>query len=212
MSERYDVPENEGYESGSNNTVLKNLLGIKDLVTIEQLEAKELERVSLELIKLYSEDCQFTIEDICNIHESWLADIYPSAGKYRTIFMSKAGFPFANPLFIPKLMSELETLYLQKYTPCQGYDDKTLASALGIIHVELIIIHPFREGNGRVARLLANLMALQAGKDMLDYSPIDRTKNATGYDKYIHAIQAGFKGNYSEIEQVFYRLLVKISL
>jgi len=30
--------------------------------------------------------------------------------------------------------------------------------------VELILIHPFREGNGRIARFLSVLMALQAGK------------------------------------------------
>ncbi|WP_158616478.1 Fic/DOC family protein [Legionella septentrionalis] len=210
MRDRYAVPNNEGYEPGSNNTVLKNFLGITDLKTIEQLEAKKLEQVSLELIQLYSEDYQFTAEDLCNIHEAWLADIYPSAGKYRTVSMSKGGFPFANPSLIPHLMSKFETKYLKKYTPCKGYDDKTLAAALSIVHLELIIIHPFREGNGRVARLLANLMALQAGKDMLDYTTIDRTQNNTsGYDRYIHAIHAGFKGDYSEIENIFYQLLVK---
>lgn len=209
MSDRYVVPQDEGYEPDSNNTVLKNLLGIKDQETIEQLEARELERVTLELITLYDEYYQFTADDICNIHESWLAEIYPSAGKYRTVSMSKGGFPFANPVFIAKQMSNLETDYLQKYTPCRGYDAQTLASALGIVHVELIIIHPFREGNGRVARLLANLMALQAGKDLLDYSPIDRTKNAVGYEKYIEAIHMGVGGDYSKIEAIFYRLLMK---
>ncbi len=71
-----------------------------------------------------------------------------------------------------------------------------------------ISLRHFREGNGRVARLVANLMALQAGKDMLDYAPIDRTKNTSGYNKYIHAIQTGFNGDYSEIEEIFYHLLV----
>jgi len=37
------------------------------------------------------------------------------------------------------------------------------ATALAEVHAELILIHPFREGNGRLARLLALLMALQAG-------------------------------------------------
>ena len=30
-----------------------------------------------------------------------------------------------------------------------------VAEALAVVHAELILIHPFREGNGRVARLLA---------------------------------------------------------
>ncbi|NTU97929.1 MAG: Fic family protein [Chlorobiaceae bacterium] len=31
------------------------------------------------------------------------------------------------------------------------------------LHLELLFIHPYREGNGRSARLVATLMALQAG-------------------------------------------------
>jgi cell filamentation protein len=38
-----------------------------------------------------------------------------------------------------------------------------LAQSLATVHVEFVLIHPFREGNGRVGRLLAVLMGLQAG-------------------------------------------------
>jgi len=31
------------------------------------------------------------------------------------------------------------------------------------VHTELVLIHPFREGNGRCSRILASIMALQAG-------------------------------------------------
>ena len=37
------------------------------------------------------------------------------------------------------------------------------------VHAEPILIHPFREGNGRCARLLATLMGLQAGLPALDF-------------------------------------------
>ena len=113
-NDRYVVPEDEDYEPDSNNTVLKNLLGIKDSDTIEQLEAIELVRLGLELIELYDENHRFRAEDICNIHELWLAELYPFAGKYRTVMMSKDGFPFANPERIPKLMTDLETKYLEE--------------------------------------------------------------------------------------------------
>ncbi|TAK86063.1 MAG: hypothetical protein EPO20_09750 [Betaproteobacteria bacterium] len=35
-----------------------------------------------------------------------------------------------------------------------------MGSALAETHVELVLIHPFREGNGRIARALSTLMAL----------------------------------------------------
>lgn len=208
INDRYAVPEEEGYEPGSNDSVLKNFLGIINPEVIEQIEEQALVNVGLELVQLYNEKYKFLVEDICNIHELWLADIYPFAGKFRTVMMTKNGFPFANPELIPKLMSDLEQKYLKKYTPCFGFDNEKLAEALSVVHVELIIIHPFREGNGRVARLLANLMALQAGKDILNYTPIDRTVNLAGYNNYIISIQEGFAGNYERVKRIFYELII----
>lgn len=206
---RYTVPEDEDFEPDSNDTVLRNLLKIKDCKIIEQVEAQELVRVGLELVEIYEENYQFIAEDICNIHELWLAAIYPFAGKYRTVMMSKDGFPFANPERIPKLMTDLELNYLKKYTPCTGLSDIDLAEAIGMVHVEFIVIHPFREGNGRVARMVANLMALQAGKDMIDYTPIDKTVNPAGYNEYIVSIHEGFCGDYDKIINSFLKLLTE---
>jgi cell filamentation protein len=47
---------------------------------------------------------------------------------------------------------------------------------LAVTHVELILIHPFREGNGRLARLLADVMAVQADRGLLDYTEWDRDR------------------------------------
>lgn len=207
MCSRYSVPENEDFEPDSNETVLKNLLSIKKQFDIEQLEAKELERSGIELVKIYDEQHQFSVEDILSIHELWLSGIYSFAGKYRTVMMSKDGFPFANPERVPQLMKDFECEFLKNYTPCCDMSNLELATAIGIIHVELIVIHPFREGNGRVARMLANLMALQAGKNMLDYTIIDKTVNVAGYNDYIHAIQEGHCRNYSNIINLFENIL-----
>ena len=55
-----------------------------------------------------------------------------------------------------------------------------------MVHGELLYIHPFREGNGRTARLLANLMAYKAGYDRLKFEKLD---NEEMFKKYVHAIQ-----------------------
>jgi len=69
-------------------------------------------------------------------------------------------------------MAELERGALRKHTPCREANDADVARALAEVHAELILVHPFREGNGRLARLLALLMALQAGLQPLDFSPL----------------------------------------
>jgi cell filamentation protein len=67
------------------------------------------------------------------------------------------------------------------------------------VHTELVLIHPFREGNGRVARMLATLMALQAALPPLDFSGITDKKKK----EYIQAIHAGFQGIYEPMGKIF---------
>jgi cell filamentation protein len=65
--------------------------------------------------------------------------------------MRKDGFPFAAPQYIANnianTMKEFEVNFLSKYTPCKFMKDDELAFALGVVHVEFIIIHPFRGVN-----------------------------------------------------------------
>lgn len=206
-SNRYTVPENEDTEPGSNGEVLKNFHKIISREQIEELEEEELGRAELELIDIYDLEHQFTAEDICDIHELWLGDIYPSAGKYRTVGMSRDGFPFAASSQIPKLMTEFEKKILSSYTPCHYLDTDELAYALSVVHVELIVIHPFREGNGRTARLLADLMAIQSNRSPMNFQYIDQTTNQAGYEQYILSIHAGYGGNYYPMKNIFKILL-----
>ncbi len=74
-------------------------------------------------------------------------------------------------------------------------NDAELIEAIAIVHVEFILVHPFREGNGRLARLLANIMALQANKPELDFSSWD-----TARDCYFLAIQAGMACDYEPMK------------
>jgi cell filamentation protein len=83
--------------------------------------------------------------------------------------ISKGTFTFAAAARVPALMKQLEHGPLREYTPCRFDTLADQASALAIVHSELILIHPFRDGNGRCARLLAMLMGLQAGLPALDF-------------------------------------------
>jgi cell filamentation protein len=187
------------YAPGSRKRVLKNIQGIKSKREMDDIESRELLRTTSHLIDMYDSGHRFTAQGICFMHHTWLKDIYTWAGRYRSVTMSKGGFTFAAPAFIPRLMDEFERKILSRYTPCHSLSEKELVGALSIVHVELLLIHPFREGNGRVARLLASLMALQAGRPLLDFRSIKGKRKM----EYFGAVQAGLSKDYQPMGKIF---------
>jgi len=201
---RYDtagLEENE-YEPGSNNSVLKNLSGITTVIGMEQAETLALLKSTEEMFDCFDQDHCFSANDICSMHRAWLGGIYSWAGSYRQVMMSKNGFPFAAPAFIPQLMAEFEKETLARHTPCHG-DDVAVAHSLAVVHVELVLIHPFREGNGRLSRLLAMLMGLQTGLPMLVFDEMEGERRET----YFAAVRAGVGRDYKPMTVIFKRII-----
>jgi cell filamentation protein len=96
-------------------------------------------------------------------------------------------------------MTDFERRELADCTPCHFEDPTQLARALALVHAEFVLIHPFREGNGRCARILALLMALQAGLPPLDFSVL----GGKGKGTYIAAVHAAVAKDYEPITACF---------
>ena len=167
--DRYDVSDLPGaqFEPGSNGQVIKNRLGLTSKDEMDATEAKALEQAMDVLVRTYDEIHRFTATDLCDCHRTWLGDIYEWAGHYRQVNVSKDGFPFAAAMQVPALMDQFERDMLRRCTPCKFADRAEVVRALAETHVELVLIHPFRDGNGRIARVLSTMMALQAGLPLL---------------------------------------------
>ena len=202
---RYDIsslPEAQ-FEPGSRGRVLKNKLGIKRKREMDEVESIALKTAIDKLVSMYERDHGFTAEDIRTMHKIWLTDIYDWAGEYRQVNVSKGDFHFAAAKQIPLLMSELQKSPLHKHTPCNFKSMERVIQALAEVHVELVLIHPFREGNGRVARLLSTLMAFQSGLPMLNF------KDITGKNRknYFDAISSGLDRDYKPMETLFEKII-----
>jgi Fic family protein len=80
------------------------------------------------------------------------------AGAYRRLDVKAAGTEFTYPshLHVPELMQEFAH-WLS--SPSAAHAVLTASEA----HLRFVSIHPFRDGNGRVGRLLLNLLLLRGG-------------------------------------------------
>jgi cell filamentation protein len=174
-------------------------MGINKKREMDHVELREQLRAMDELFDSYGRDHRFTSDDIRTIHRVWLGPVYAWAGKYRKVNISKGDFPFAAADQIPRLMKIFERDILRKFTPCRSNDPGEIIHALSVVHTELVLIHPFREGNGRVARMLATLMGLQSELPPLSFGKM----GGRGRREYFKAVQAGMDRDYRPMEKIF---------
>lgn len=187
----------ERYQPGSEEQVLANRLGIIDEQEMGDLESGLLLMLYEQLFIENQPPAVLTFDYISTWHRQWLGNVYEWAGGLRNANLTKDGFQFAAADRIPRLLDGFEKQFLSRSGELKSLSRPELVSYLAECHVEFILIHPFREGNGRLSRLLCDVLSVLAGKGLLDYSLWDEHKAF-----YFKAIQAGVSGNYSPMMQL----------
>lgn len=191
LSDRYATGAEGEFQPGSDGRVLRNKLAITDAVEMDEAELALLHKLYEALLLEDFPDRRLSVVDLKAWHRRWLGNLYDWAGQERSVNLGKDGFHFAVAAQVPRLLAVFERDCLARFTPCH-LEEGAAIEAIAAAHVELILIHPFREGNGRLSRLLADVMATQAGRGPLDYSAWDADKA-----RYINAIHAGLAGDYA---------------
>lgn len=121
------------------------------------------------------------------IHKYLFEDVYDFAGKLRTVNVAKGNFRFAPLMYLHAALENIDKM------PQSNFDE--------IIekYVEMNIAHPFREGNGRSARIwLDNILKTEIGK-VVDWSKVDK-------EDYLLAMER------SPIKDVEIKVLLKSAL
>jgi len=197
-ADRYQAtgPQAE-WQPGSNERVLRNKADITDPALMDEAELALLLQLYEFVMREQFPKRRLNVVDLIEWHRLWLGNLYVWAGQERSVNIAKGDFHFAAAAQISRLLVGFERDALHRYTPCEGMVDDALAKAIAVCHVELILIHPFREGNGRLSRLLADVMAVQAGREPLDYSRWDADKGA-----YFAAIQRGMSRDYTPMSEL----------
>jgi len=203
MADRYDTlgnPEGQ-FQPGSNDRVLINKIGIIEPTEMDEIELNLMEQLTEVVLSEVKADQVISSNDLCEWHRRWLGNVYVWVGQYRSVNMGKGDFQFAAAHLIGGLMQKLDKSFLAIYTPCDRISEGELVRALAIIHIETLLIHPFRDGNGRLSRLVSNIMALQADYPMLDFSYMDNKREA-----YFFAIRSGLD-DHEPMQKIFRQVL-----
>lgn len=168
---------------------LKNKLGIIDSTEL----AREEERISKKkAAEMFESGMLDTVKPgsyaaLQAIHKQLFGDIYEFAGQTRNVNIAKGNFRFASVMYLDAALVSVEKM------PQSTFDQIVEK------YVEMNIAHPFREGNGRSARIwLDQILKKELGK-VVDWSKVDK-------DDYLMAMER------SPIKDVEIKFLLKNAL
>jgi len=128
-------------------------------------------------------------QDILKLHELFFQQIDPdNAGKYRQQNVIITGTDFLPPDHkeVPEAMKK----HVERIN--RKPDDKHILERASDLHGEFESIHPFKDCNGRIGRLLLSILALKEGYCPVIIPPARRAE-------YIHSLQKTNKGDLSSL-------------
>lgn len=179
--------------------VLRNL---RDIRAAEQLSRAEAIATARRIAELQRNPKigSFDAQHLQSIHRHIFKDLYPWAGEFRTVEISRSGqIPYAfSQQIIPSVNKISAELSKEGYlkTLSLGKFSNRAAFYMG----EINAIHPFRDGNGRTQREFIRQLAVRNGYS-LDWARVSREEM---YDASRVSFQ---KGDNSALERMLQRAL-----
>ena len=143
---------------------LENKLGLTNPTDL----AREEERISKKkAIELFESGILDTLpagkfSTLQKIHEYLFSDIYNFAGKVRSVNIAKGNFRFAPLMYLEASLSNIDNM-------SQSTFDEIIEK-----YVEMNVAHPFREGNGRSARIWLDHILKTEINQVVDWSKVDK--------------------------------------
>ena len=144
--------------------MLENKLGLTSSAELARMEEQLSKKKAVLLFEKgildsLSSGKFFTLQAI---HRYLFEDIYDFAGEIRKVNMAKGNFRFAPLMYLDAALENIDKM------PQSDFDE--------IIekYVEMNIAHPFREGNGRSARIWLDYMLKQEIGKVIDWSKVDK--------------------------------------
>lgn len=142
-----------------------------------------------------------TVSFIKKVHKAGFGWIFREiGGVFRTVEVTVSKHQPPKFYLISQLMEDfmMDLKMRLKYAP--KIDDSNfinwLIELLAWAHHRFLWIHPFQDYNGRISRLLINIILIK-----LDLPPIElKVETPTGRQKYVRSLQQADQGDYTKLE------------
>lgn len=143
---------------------LENKFGIKNSAELARKEERISKKRAVELFEngMLENLEAGKFQTLCEIHKYLFDDIYDFAGKIRTVNISKGNFRFAPLMYLETAIKNVDKM------PQNTFDEIVEK------YVEMNIVHPFRDGNGRSMRIWLDMMLKKQIGQVVDWSKIEK--------------------------------------
>ena len=138
---------------------------------------------------------------ILTLHEEMLGDVWEWAGKPRQVELSIGVKAYLVATEIKKLVDDLHYW--------EVHESFGVIERAARIHHRAVQIHPFRNGNGRWSRMLANIYLKQHGLQPTQWNENLLSKENTHRDEYIQALKRADRGEYRDLIEMQSKMIHK---
>jgi Fic family protein len=203
---RTEFTYNSNAIEGNSLTLRETQLVIEEGQTIRGKSLREIYEArnhpeAIEYVEsLANEQRRLAEPDVLTLHQIIMKDVMneKEAGRYRKGEVRIAGSKHVPPpaYDVPMLMEELLK------TVNDNPDDYTTVELAAYVLHRFVYIHPFQDGNGRISRLLANLVLMRKRYFPVIILKLDRAK-------YLKCLERADRGDYHPLVSFFAQYVIK---
>ena len=182
------------FETDDNSTPLteeeKQQLKAKWVTTrseLNELETKGIAEAEIWLLKNKKDILNESF--IKTLHKKMFGDVWKWAGTFRTTERNIGAAPYEIQTKLRILLDDVKFWITHK-----TYPEKEIAIRF---HHRLVQIHPFPNGNGRISRIMADLLMRSFGLKNLDWGSGNLTEISELRKQYIEALRGADKSDYT---------------
>lgn len=161
-------------------TYRETKFGILSIIEIEALITDGVANVNAFLLREYK-NLSISVKTAKELHEKMAGHVFDEAGDFRKREVRVGNYEPPKFFQIPELMINWESDYNEQHKYIKDQDEKI--ELLAWMMHKFLLIHPFFDYNGRIARLLGQLFLLQHKLPITSFIGIKRTDFTTAMKK-----------------------------